>query len=175
MTPSPTPQGSRYVRVEHPHNHHFVEVTMTATGVPGEIKRMQCAFCGLAPLVQEEAKTELQKAFDEQPQFHDAPTPTIELDELIGNCIPHLNEEGGSCAIYKGKPCNCGIDELKAALQSHIADQVREAIQKFEPFFTGDHSKCPNPMTCIGYENARSDFDNEKAILLESLKGDTKK
>jgi hypothetical protein len=34
-----------------------------------------------------------------------------------------------------------------------------------------DHSKCPDPKTCIGYMNAESDFDNEKELRLAALQG----
>lgn len=32
-----------------------------------------------------------------------------------------------------------------------------------------DHTKCIDKMTCIGYESAQSDFDNEKELRLAAL------
>jgi hypothetical protein len=43
-------------------------------------------------------------------------------------------------------------------------------LESFDPMFKGDHSKCLDPRSCIGYQNAQSDFDNEKEIRLTELK-----
>ena len=57
------------------------------------------------------------------------------------------------------------LDELEKAVRK---EGVREGIQMVK-LPTYDHSKCPLPLTCIGYQNAESDLENEKRILLKSL------
>lgn len=181
MTPSPNPKGDCQ-NCGHEEKYHQGSCRYVAS-----MRDFGCGCPRYAPPVQEEAKIcrcgHLKQYHPQHHGIYDciecdcgefrlAPTPTIELDELIGNCIPHLNEEGASCAIYKGKPCNCGIDELKAALQSHIADQVREArINELEKAFDVDTipfvpvRPCGD---CIGiYEYAQD--------RITTLKGETKK
>lgn len=65
------------------------------------------------------------------------------------------------------------IDDLVQALTAlcrRIEGEARiDELEAFNPLQT-DHSNCPMPMTCIGYENAVSDFDNEKEIRLAELR-----
>lgn len=64
--------------------------------------------------------------------------------------------------------------ELKAAIEQLLVEARIDELQNFNlPQY--DHSKCPTAIEgvisngCIGYENARSDFDNEKEIRLAEL------
>lgn len=56
-----------------------------------------------------------------------------------------------------------GFDEIGAvqnALLEVYALAKREVIQAIENGLYKDHSKCPVPQSCIGYQNCVSDIDN---------------
>lgn len=58
--------------------------------------------------------------------------------------------------------------QQKAAIQRYALSVAREELEKFEPL-QRNHDKCIDSMSCIGYQNAASDFDNEKEIRLAEL------
>lgn len=64
------------------------------------------------------------------------------------------------------------IFEAKRDLDAHIRRATLEAqhtvIKNFEPL-QRTHDTCPDVHSCIGYQNAASDFDNEKEILLTAI------
>lgn len=51
-------------------------------------------------------------------------------------------------------------------------ERVADAFKKWQPLIR-DHTRCPNIGSCIGYQNAESDFDNERENFL-SLINDNK-
>lgn len=55
------------------------------------------------------------------------------------------------------------------AIMGIIDEAVLKTLEKWNPLYDGDHSACIDKMSCIGYQNARSDFDNEKEILIAAL------
>lgn len=59
-------------------------------------------------------------------------------------------------------------EELQA-IQDGILKARIDELRNFDPFFKGDHSKCPDKMTCIGYQNAQCDFENECEIRVYDL------
>lgn len=52
----------------------------------------------------------------------------LTIDEILINSIGHINEEGKFCATYKGRACNCGIDEAKVQLATMIEQYLAELI-----------------------------------------------
>lgn len=65
------------------------------------------------------------------------------------------------------------ILDLVQDLSALITQQRIDELENFEPLFKGNHSKCPDPTgSCIGYQNAESDFYNEKQIRLSKLRED---
>lgn len=71
------------------------------------------------------------------------------------------------------------LDRHKVVLAYAVHMQAREvsiaveAIKNFNPLQT-DHSKCLDPRACIGYQNAASDFDNERDLYIAGLEGEQK-
>lgn len=55
------------------------------------------------------------------------------------------------------------------ALIHKLTNEARiEELKAFDPL-QRIHDDCPLPLTCVGYGNAESDFDNEKEIRLNKL------
>lgn len=94
------------------------------------------------------------------------PDGSDEVDKLNRRFAKKVDSLNWQSLSYQKK----ALQMHNAALARLIADKQAEELERFEPFFKGDHSKCPDPRTCIGYENARNDFDNEKAIRIAELK-----
>lgn len=105
----------------------------------------------------------MKKAKSEQPN---------ELEELLDKYF------GGE--FFGSGPSGQIMKEAKTALTLYINKEKAKAelvgrideLKNFEPFFDGDHSKCLDPKTCIGYGNAESDFINEREIRLAQLSQD---
>lgn len=66
------------------------------------------------------------------------------------------------------------IAEYIESRENALIDEFVEDVRNWNPFFTGDHSKCPSPENCIGYQNAESDFDYEKENFINLLKSKKK-
>jgi len=58
--------------------------------------------------------------------------------------------------------------QLREALSDQRKESYREGVKAVKlPIY--DHSKCPIPASCIGYQNAESDLENIKENLLKGL------
>lgn len=64
-------------------------------------------------------------------------------------------------------------DSFKADMIAWSNRRTIEILKNFNPLHL-DHTNCLDPRGCIGYQNADSDFDNEKEILISSLEPDDK-
>ena len=104
-----------------------------------------------------------------------ATKPVDELDEI-------LKLYWAFAEHYNNHPitCNCDradFDRTKAALKALLTEARIAELTNFEPL-QQDHTKCPQAISgimsngCIGYENAVSDFDNEKELRLTQLKNE---
>lgn len=51
-------------------------------------------------------------------------------------------------------------EELLSFITSEINRAVAEEYQRIIDLLTRDHKTCPLPQTCIGYQNALSDIEN---------------
>lgn len=63
-------------------------------------------------------------------------------------------------------------EEAKRQIQALVEQQVligrKAELENFKPLQT-THESCIDPFNCIGYQNAASDFDNEKAIRITEI------
>ena len=91
----------------------------------------------------------IRKCFTDTQMEHDDELTLFDTEQTIDNLLD-LMSEYGDARFREGQ-----IDELSM----------------FEPFFNGDHSKCLDTRGCIGYQNAQSDYNNEREIRLEVLRG----
>lgn len=67
------------------------------------------------------------------------------------------------------KACSALIAQLIKQDRNRRDNASRLAeLRAFEPL-QRTHDKCLDPRSCIGYQNAASDFDNEKEIRLTQL------
>lgn len=83
----------------------------------------------------------------------------MELDEIFNN-------HGGICMSLEYQ------EEAKRQIQALVEQQVligrKAELENFKPLQT-THESCIDPFNCIGYQNAASDFDNEKAIRITEI------
>lgn len=94
-----------------------------------------------------------------------------ELEEVLDEYFPKMWEEGPAKIANKRSEALALF--IKAVmLTRQVRDEaVREGINRVNlPEY--DHSKCPIPQTCIGYQNAESDLENIKSALLQALDTD---
>lgn len=80
---------------------------------------------------------------------------------------PTLEERHYNLLMFNLKPSD------RKAIEAHITREIEAArineLENFNPFWMTDHIYCPVAETCVGYQNALSDFDNEKALRLKEL------
>ena len=76
-------------------------------------------------------------------------------------------DEGEDCCGGYLRPIG-DIPEVRDA----ILRVVEAALEEINTKLIKDHSKCPIKMSCIGYENAKCDLENETEAILLSLRGD---
>lgn len=62
--------------------------------------------------------------------------------------------------IRKESLINFINEQFDLAIKETEERMVREIKQKIDKVTSYDHSKCPNKMTCIGYQNCLSDIEN---------------
>lgn len=104
--------------------------------------------------------------------------PHSSSDELrLGEVLTDLVNRNRKSYIHEKEIV--GLGHAQMLIERLISQEAAKArideLKNFEPLFKGDHSKCPDPRNCIGYQNAESDFDNEKELRLAALTkgGDT--
>lgn len=86
----------------------------------------------------------------------------VEYADTHGGCPPAVK------AIHRH-----GVKEAKAAINTLLVEARKDELIDFNlPQY--DHSKCIDKKTCIGYENAQSDFDNEKELRIAELEAELK-
>jgi hypothetical protein len=104
-----------------------------------------------------------------QPQLaEDEELDKILLDLYLGKSF--LPMIGSSKEIIAKQFANQALADAKAALLRREKRVRAQELDDFKPFYKGNHSQCIDKMSCIGYQNAQSDFDNEKALRLAQLR-----
>ena len=101
---------------------------------------------------------------------------TIEqrLDEILDTFIDHIVIAKGiwtrskSFTQYQIRLLAAHTQAKQAILRLQDLARIDE-LQNTKPPFGGDHSECPEPMTCIGYQNAESDLYNESLNRIAQL------
>jgi hypothetical protein len=98
------------------------------------------------------------------------------LDEQIEKILGIVADEAAGLAGCNYYDHDEMVETYLEAKQSILAlivqsnNRVRiDELSKFKPFYDGDHSNCIDKRGCIGYENARSDYDNEREIRINQL------
>lgn len=128
--------------------------------------------------IAEEALNHLTPALEAQQAISPPDQGTNELEKQVLIYVSALASSGNN---FEPSPVS---DELKKEYvkrfvhlvkthsQAHIRRVTLEAqhtaIKNFEPL-QRTHDTCLDAHSCIGYQNAASDFDNEKEILLAAI------
>jgi hypothetical protein len=89
--------------------------------------------------------------------------------DIIDSVITDNQRTGSGSGFYDtDRMADMAIKAITEAVRPALVAAASNELKAFEPL-QRDHSKCIDAHTCIGYQNAASDFDNEKQIRLDQL------